>query len=449
MSKSHFFLNWKQYLFLFILGFILCTLFSGLLHYWGCLDQYSTQDERFHINRKTLRKIFPVNSYKAIISINPENIGDFLPIYEVAQGIRIDPDFHMYQAEQLRAHRSSFVYTPFAALLISPFVKAGMTLYQTASVIKIINQLLWFASFVMLMRIVFYNHSITLPLALLFALHYLLFYPLARSLELTQAGVWIFFFLVLAAFLLQSHRHIAAGLTLAFGVSIKPHLGLMVIPLAVTPQFPKKMLGACLAGIFIAAVASLIYAGLDNCFDYISYALPTLSSGYAFYPNKSINGLLLRLFTLEDPSVYNLALPVPWIKICSLLFGIFMLCLAMLYCRNCININKNEDNVFCYTFCLVIITVASPICWEHHLAALLIAFSVVVKTLWNNPWLRNPTLEVLLFISILAVGCYYDGQCLSGFPKGLFSGIELYGALLLIGCMMWILLRIKKQLIGS
>jgi hypothetical protein len=224
------------------------------------------------------------------------------------------------------------------------------------------------------------------------------------------------------------------------GMSIKPHLGLVLIPLAANRFFPKRVLICCVAGIAGTSIASMLYAGAENCLDYVLKALPTLSSGYAFYPNKSMNGLLLRLFSDEDPAVYNLVKPVPWIKAVSLIFWLCMLLLATYVSRIQRRVSVQEDSVLCCVFAITAVVVASPICWEHHLAALVIPFCVVVNRLWGQPWLRSRVLDGLLFSSILLVGTFFHAEHLSGFPKALFSGLEFYGALLFLGCLFWLML---------
>ncbi len=400
------------------------------------------------------RTFYPPAPFKALFDLRPTNIGDFAPIYEAAQNNRRLPHYRMYNPEHLAhyrpsltAHESTFVYTPFAALLVAPLAMLDMSLNDAAFTVNVFNHVLWIGAAIMLFLILTCHQNKTFPISFLFVLQYLAFYPLSKSLQLTQATMWIFFCLVLSVFFLQRRRDVAAGLIMALSASIKPHLLLVLLPLVINRFFPRRMLTSYAVGIVLTGLASLLYAGIENCLDYVFSMLPTLSRGYAFYPNKGINGLLLRLFTTENQTICNLAQPVPWIMTVTSLFGLFLIGAAVLVCCLSTQQHKHDDNLMCFAIAVTAIVLASPVCWEHHLSVMFIPFSVVVNRLWRHPELRSRSLDGILFLSFLLVGSFFNSKNLSGFPRALFSGLEFYGALLLFGCL--ILLMLKQKGIHS
>ena len=258
----------------------------------------------------------------------------------------------------------------------------------------------------------------------------LLFYPLAKALELTQSGVWIFFFLAAAAVLLDRRAHVAGGLALAVGISIKPHLVLVPIGLALVGRFPRKPLVACFAGLAVTGIACLVYAGFANLRDYAFELLPHLSSGYAYYPNQSFNGMFLRLFTDQDPAVYNLSVKVPWIQKAAMASGLSLVGLAVLAGRGRARAGETEGDLLCFGAVLAAAVLASPLCWIHHYALLAIPIAIGARELHRIPSLRRGGLDLLFLASAVLLSFFFDTRR----APALLSGPEFTGALVFLAC---------------
>jgi len=415
---------------------LLLTLVQGLMRNYG-------DSEQFPLTRPVTYSVDPGYSpYHALYKWDAIYWGDFQPIFEAAQGYRIDPNFKMYQPDQLKAGRASFVYTPFVAMCVHPISEVRRTperdLKRAANKVSILNHWMWLGTGAMLLLIATHRQRIRALFVGAFLLHFLLYYPFATALQLTQASIWITFFLVASLLLFQRGWMVAAGIALALGVSIKPHLVVIPILLIFIPGFSRRMLVACFAGIGTAALASLSYAGLQNCLDYGLKTLPILSAGYAYYPNQSINGLLLRLLHDYDPADFNLVAPHSEVKLLSSVFGLGVLgiCYAMGF-RRPAKAGRAED-LMMFALLIAAGTVASPVCWYHHLAALTGPICVALNRLWSNPEQRTRWTEGLLFASYALTAYYLDTRYLRGFPMAFLSVLAFYGGLILTGLLAWL-----------
>lgn len=403
-------------------GYCLCLLLGGWLRHQTDpasypLGQVSTYRPGLHV-------------YRTWFDWSPMSTGDFRPIVVAAEGRKADPDYAMYRPDELKAQLASFVYTPFTALVLSPLVGTEDDRAQVYATIGILHHLLGLVALWFLFQVLCAGRPPRLRLGVPYLLCCLLFYPLAKTWALTQAGIWIFFLLATSAFLLHRGRYFGAGLALALGASIKPHLVVIPLVLACVRGMPRRLLGACALGLIATTLASLLYAGWDNCTDYVFRALPTLSAGYAYYPNQSFNGLLLRLFTEHDPAVFNLATPIPWIKVVATTLGLTLLVVTARTARRSCDGSQREQvlRVFAVTTAAAIL--ASPVCWYHHYVTLAIPLVVAARTLLEARPATSSGPGWLLLSGGLLLSFHFETQGLGNGAWALLSGVSLYGALL-------------------
>lgn len=422
--------TWRTYAVALGVGFGACVVLNGVLRHLGSPARYPL------LAADTYQVDPDGNPFRALTDWRPIDTGDFRPIYDAARGRREDSDFRMYRPELLKQNVSSFVYTPFTAFLVSPLARPGVSLHTAAGWVSGINHLMWAAGGVMLLLMMTHRGQRPLVLIALFVVHYVAYYPMAKALQLTQASVWIFFFLALSAYLFRRRRDIPAGAALALGVSIKPHLVVILVLVALTPRFPWRLIVSAIVGLVVTTGASMWYAGIWNCRDYVFETLPVLSAGYAYFPNQSINGMLHRLFTQTDPETYNLAPAVGWIKTASAVFGLALLAIAAVGCRRRREAAGDDALVLKYALAITAATIASPVCWMHHLTALLIAFAAGVGYLRANPAARTRVVDALMLASFLLTGFFFDTRHLGNGAIALLSGPGFYGALILFACLL-------------
>ena len=434
----------RRYLIAFALGWSLCLLTAGLLRFAGDPQQFPLVVSHSGMPLPAPQTFNPGrHSFLTWGDWSGRSIGDFSPIFHAAQGLARDPDHELYRPHELSEHRASFVYTPFTALLLAPFAGPDATLVVVADGVSVANHLLALVGCGLILRVLARGRPLRPGLVALFVLHALLFYPMASALHLTQAGMWIFFALAVSVWALDAGRPLTAGIALALGASIKPHLVVVPILLAIVPGMPRRLLTGAGVGLAVTAALSLGYAGWDNCRAYVFDTLPSLSAGYSYFRNQGFNGLLLRVFTDQDPAEFNLARPVPWIRTASMLWGLGLLGATVVACRRGAKRAPDDDEgaLLRYAAVLAAAVIASPVCWIHHLILLALPISIAARALLRERVLAAGPLPVLLLTGALLTGFLFDAGGLSNGWPSIFSGLELYGALLVLAC----LLRIQAQ----
>lgn len=365
--------------------------------------------------------------------------GDFDPILNAARELRADPDARIYRPGELSEERAAFVYAPFSALLLWPFAAAEQDPEAVADGASVVGHVLALAGLVLLFGVAFPGVRPGAFATGAFVVHAALFYPLAMALHLTQAGVWIFACLALATWLTTRGYSLAGGLALAVGVSIKPHLVLVPCLLAVVPGFPRRLLVGCAAGIAATTAASLAFAGWTNCVEYVTEALPTLSAGYAYFRNQSFNGMLLRVFTEQDPAVFDLAEPVPLLKAAASALGLTLLVVTALASRRAAS--RGASPAVLLGIAIAAVVLASPVCWFHHLLLLAPPLAVGVASLRARGASPTTPVAVLLLLGGVLAGSFFDGGGLDNGVASLASGFAFYGGLLVL----FALVRIALQ----
>ena len=419
----------RRFLLVFLLGMAICGSFNAALRHLGAPDQYPLVGPNGLPPWKTAR---PNGRYRSLFRREPENFGDFRPVFNAARTWRLDRTARAYDPSELAERRAAFVYTPFAAMLLLPVTGDGWTLPSAANAIHLANLVLWIVGGMMLFCIITYGKPWGISAFAVFAVVYLAFYPLADAIYLTQTQVWIWFFLVTAAFVHQRGRPAAAGVALGLAVSIKPHLIVVPALLTIVPQLRRRMITASAVTIALLGVISLAWVGLKNLADYAVNTLPSLSAGYAYYPNQSANGLLLRLGGYADPAVFNLAPRVPWVQLVSSLFGLLVLTVTAIVLRRR---SDRSDDLMCFALATAGATLASPVIWMHHLTTLSIGLAVLARYIAYEDAAVPTGLQVSTLLGLLLVGSYFEGSRLSGMPLALLTGFEFYGAIMVLACL--------------
>jgi hypothetical protein len=170
-------------------------------------------------------------------------------------------------------------------------------------------------------------------------------------------------------------------------------------------------------------------------FDYVVRTLPSLSAGYAYYPNQSVNGLLLRLGRYADPATFNLAPRVEWIRVASTVFGIALLAGAAVVLRRS---SAKTDEVTRFALAVAAATLASPVVWIHHLTSLSIGLAVLARHIVYHHVASLRSVRIAAFTGLVLVGSFFDGSELAGVPLALLTGLEFYGGLVTLACLAWV-----------
>jgi len=415
----------------FVAAFVLFTAVSLAFRFGGTPPESVAKDPAVQTLGGKLS--WQYTKYNAIVRRYARSIGDFRPVYAAAVAWRNDRHSHVYNPTELAEGRASFVYTPFAAMLVYPLALLDLPLERAALYVHTANRACWLVGGLLLYLILMHERKKT-PLSMaLFGLAYLAFYPLAEALHLTQAQVWIWFALVAAAYLLHAGFILPSGVALGLAICIKPHLVMIPLLLLAAPGFPRLLILMCLGTAAGIALLCLLWVGPVNLFEYVTNLLPALSAGYAYHPNQSINGLLLRLGHYAPAEQFNLAPAVGWVKLASAVFALAVLAVTAFVLRRR---GSGSDPMVSLAIAVTAGTVASPVTWPHHLSALSIGLAVLARTALDGESFVSPKVQWLGFLSFFLIGTYIDGSRLDGFPLALLSGFGFYGSLLLLACLM-------------
>jgi hypothetical protein len=424
------FRTWTQYAAWLVVGIAACLLLNGVIRMasFGTEDKPPTAPSTY----APVPLWFEVQPYAALWRWDAITYGDYRPVFAAAHAKALDPqNADMYHPEELKRNLASFVYTPFTALVFRPIAGQEWTLEESADVVSWLNHVMWIGAAVLLAMMLCHGRPWSWALVGAFVVHYLLYYPNATALHLTQASIWIMFFLVLTGFCLQRGWDVAAGIAFAFAISFKPHLAVVPALLFFLPRFPKRPMIVCGTMFTTLMLLSLGWAGIRNWQEYLGEVLPMLSRGYAYYPNQTFNGLLRRLFGPDDPAEFDLPRTVIWIKYLSSAFGLALLAVAY---RSCFKRREEptwDDHTLAYASVMSAGVLASPVCWDHHMTAFVVLYVVIIHRLVKFPHLRTRRIEGLLFGSFLLTGAYFETRGLWG-AEAIFSGLGFYGALMLL-----------------
>ena len=213
----------------------------------------------------------------------------------------------------------------------------------------------------------------------------LTFYPVVRAFELGQAQLWIdaLFAAALAAWL--ARRPALSGVLVGAICLLKPQLSLLLVWGIIRKQW--SFAGAIAAFCAVTFGVALIYFGLQNHLSYLKVLSVLSQHGESVYPNQSVNGLLGRLMSLQDPESFNNlkwreSLPPyhPLIYWGTMISSILILLPALLWRSDNDLIQRTLD------LCTMALsaTIASPIAWNHHYGVVFPIFAVALIGAWGR-----------------------------------------------------------------
>ncbi len=436
------FASHRSYVLCFVMGALVCVFINGAFRTYGKPERYRLFLTGGIVPKPNWRT-YGVSAYSSLHYWRSIDWGDFRPIHDASAGRRMNRGHPLYTPEELSRHSASFVYTPVVAMLMTPLTYFDVR--TAADWVSFINHLLWAGGLVVILKIAAYGRRLAPIEVLLLVGHYLIFYPMAKALELTQASVWVFFLLAVSALLFQRKRFAPAGAVLAGAVSIKPHLVLLLILLGAARRLTWRFVISAAVTLAVLGALCLLYAGWANIHDYLFELLPVLSNGLAYYPNQSLNGLLLRLYTDLDPAEFNLAPAVGWIKnVCSV-WGLALLAAAWIPCRAPRGPRDHDGDVLCYVLATVAVTIASPIVWIHHFTAFFVPMAVACNYLARFPQARRLWFELLMLVGWWLVTFFFDSQYLKSGWLVLLGSLGFYGSLLLVIALAGVVVAANRQ----
>jgi len=262
------------------------------------------------------------------------------------------------------------------------------------------------------------------------------YYPLLHAVELNQAMVLVTVLLGAVWLALQAGRLELGGVLLACAFVIKPQL-VLLLPLLL--WHARRLVWWCLGAAAVLFGLSLVYGGIDNHVEYVTQVLPQLSRGYAYYANQSLSGFFDRLFYAGDIGVFLLpprSAPAQLLSLaCSLSLYAAAIWLVWRW--------RNRLDLALWVFALawLVVTLISPIAWQHHFAPALFVFALIYRLLREEPGYRQQQLVLPGVLAFVALGFYFEVRQVTGVFARLGVSYRLYGALVLLGLLVAIIER--------
>lgn len=307
---------------------------------------------------------------RALVDTRGSNIGDPWPAV-VAAG-RLASAFQAPVYDDFNLAGASFIYPPLAALPFTPFASLGFEGAHAA--LSVVSRAAWLAC-VVLAAMLAWNPRRRLVSGAFVAVAAFGFYPLLRSVELDQATLFVAVALGVAFLLAERARERGAGAAVAVATAFKPQL---VFVLGFGAWRSRRMaLGGALT-LASLGVASLVYAGLHDHVRYVTTVLPAVSAGYAFYPNQSWSGTFQRLAGMPAFDFVIAPPPAPIRLAATLASGVTLL-VGLWAARRAARAGRPGDLALHLAFAWTIVTLASPISWEHHYAPAIFVFAILLR----------------------------------------------------------------------
>jgi len=260
--------------------------------------------------------------------------------------------------------------------------------------------------------------------------------PVLDSLLLGQLDAILLLLIVISFYAYRHGRDLIAGSPLGLAAMIKfsPFLVAMYFLL----KREMRVFAAAVGAILATGTLSLLAAGFDAHWVFITDTLPTLLAGSAQMENQSLNGFFNRLF-LDGEFITGLmaAPPLPQARFLTLASSVLIVGVTIYLLRR--RLASRTDLRFDLEFSLVVITLPllSSIAWHHYQTWYVLPLLVLL-----NPKLRDGlpkrarwTVTALFALSVLILSIpvtayapsFVDGPAKLLISMRLYAGLTLYG----------------------
>lgn len=349
---------------------------------------------------------------RSLVDARHSYLGDPGPSLEAARRLERDPRAPLY--DRNLEIGSAFIYPPIAARPYAPL--AWLPAAEAREALSTVNRLL-------LLGIVAMLAALARPRWL--ALLALAFFPLLHAVQLNQATLAVTALLG-GAFLLLVRRGdgALAGVCLGAACAIKPQLALVLPLLAWHAR--RAAASAVLTGALLLAL-SVQYAGVANHVAYATKVLPTLSRGYAYFANQSVNGLLQRFVFSGDLGIFRMPPRSLVVSALTTVLGVAAYVATLAFVAR--TPRQRELAPWVFALAWLVCTAISPIAWQHHYCAALFVFAMLASAIDDG---RLPDrLWPQVALSFVLMAAWFEVRSLRGPVATLAVSHVLFGAALL------------------
>jgi alpha-1,2-mannosyltransferase len=357
---------------------------------------------------------------RSLVDSHASNIGDPWPTLAAARELRDGGRGHLYAS--FSPAGSSFIYPPIAAFVMSPL--ADLSYERAHLALSIVSRVAYVVCLGLAVAIAWGAGRVSA--ALVGVALGLAFYPLLRSVELNQATLLVSVFFGGAVLAALHGRQALAGVLIGLMAALKPQ-AILILPLLLWHS--RRLSVAGLITAVGAGIVSIVYAGVSDHVDYVTRILPQLSVGYAFYPNQSWTGMVLRLAG-EPFAAFALPSPSPGARVAAMALNLTTFAVAIVVLRtasrrSAARTPQTLASALCFAWLAV--TLASPISWEHHYTPCIFAFALIIARARGWPLLAC----LLAAASFPLIASYVEVRSWTGMVGRAASSYCLFGGLLL------------------
>lgn len=282
-------------------------------------------------------------------------------------------------ADRVANHVLPYLYPPFLAILAQPLAQLAP---ESAQAVWDVIQILLFGLALALVVMALPSSGETENAlnshvigGLIIAAGVLVF-PFGDNIAFGQVNSLVLVFLSLSLFLYSNSRHVLAGAALSVATLVKVTPAILLLYFFVNRRW--NVMTGFLAGMVVLFLASLVVGGVAPWAEFMTF-LPNM--GYAryvqggFHPsivaNFSLAGFFMRLLPGDAETIQLLTIAVVSILLAGVLY---------------LHVRQEQENELAYVLpYLIIMVIASPVAWRHHLVLL---FPGVVFFLWQL-WSRR------------------------------------------------------------
>jgi len=215
------------------------------------------------------------------------------------------------------------------------------------------------------------------------------FYPVTKGFYLGQIQTWLTCLFAGAVLAWVAGFEAISGVLIGLIITVKPQLAVLLVWGAI--QRRRKFLVGSVSVVLVLEALSLSRYGIRNQLDYLSVLSYLSSHGESFYANQSVNGMLARMLRVGPNTEWAATGFPPFNAVVyygTLATSSVTIALALFWKRKD---NAPQSMLVKFLVASLLVTMASPIAWEHHYGILVPIFAallpIFLKPNSNCGWL--------------------------------------------------------------
>ncbi len=283
------------------------------------------------------------------------------------------------------------------------------------------------------------------------------FFPLRWAVTCVNVQSFINLFLIVLVLLYATRHNLLAGIMFGLAACLKPYLALLILFAMFRKEW--RFVISAVATACLLITASIFVLGISPWKTYFFDLLPTVATGYGYFPNQSVNGIVHRWLGHSIEMV--VAAESTIVTVASRIAMVFFISLSIwprlikqdkqLQNGTSLESSNHKHGLIPYNVLLrgtdiaiaiLAVTLASPIVWDHYYGWCIILFAICFAI--NHAVVLPSGLLGMLACSYILLGVHLlpIRSVNSGFLT-LINSTHFFGALLLLVVARYAQLRLR------